>query len=459
MEGRGCRSKGIGQGKTEETLRSEIVSTRLAKVAELARKNPGMVITTLAHHIDKEFLEEAWRRTRKDGAPGIDGTTAAEYEAELDVNLQDLLNRFKRGDYYAPPVRRVNLPKGDGKTRPIGIPTLEDKVLQRAVTMVLEAVYEQDFMNCSYGFRPRRSAHDALKVLRDGLMEMRGGWVLDVDIKSFFDTIDHKHLRGFLDQRVCDGVIRRAIDKWLKAGVFESGAVHYPREGTPQGGVISPLLANVYLHEVLDRWFEETVKPQLAGRGFLIRYADDFVIVLERGSDARRVMKALPQRFERYGLTLHPEKTRMIWFGRPGKKDGSDPPPPAGPGSFDLLGFTHIWAKSRNDHWVVKQRTAKGRLRKALARVSQWCEQNRHLPVREQWKKLCAMIVGHCAYYGITGNSSALERFRHELGRLWKYWLGRRSQRAHLTWGKFELLLERYPLPPAIAVRSELRRA
>jgi group II intron reverse transcriptase/maturase len=255
------------EGKMNETPGSENISTKLQRIAELARQRSGVALTTLAHHIDTEFLGEAYRRTRKDGAAGVDGQTAKEYAAQLKVNLAALLDRFKSGEYRAPPVRRVHIPKGDGRTtRPIGIPTFEDKVLQRAVTMVLEAVYEQEFLECSYGFRPGRSAHQALQSAWKGLMRMGGGWVLEIDIKSFFDTVDHGHLRSFLDQRVRDGVIRRMIDKWLKAGVLEDGRVSYPDEGTPQGGVLSPLLANVYLHEVLDKWFEKDVLPRMRGK-------------------------------------------------------------------------------------------------------------------------------------------------------------------------------------------------
>jgi RNA-directed DNA polymerase len=258
-----------------ETSTSTPISTRLKSIAELASKAPDMVIRTLAHHIDVEFLREAYRRTRKDGAVGIDGQTADEYARHLDENLQSLLDRFKSGRYRAPAVRRVHIPKGDGGTRPLGIPTFEDKVLQRAVTMVLEAVYEQDFLDCSYGFRPGRSAHQALKALWNGLMDLGGGWVLDADIKSFFDTLAHGHLRNFLDQRMTDGVLRRAIGKWLNAGVLEEGRIERSSEGTPQGGVISPLLANLYLHYVLDQWFAEEVQPRLKGVAFLVRYADD----------------------------------------------------------------------------------------------------------------------------------------------------------------------------------------
>src|ERR1700692_1928502 len=258
-----------------ESSSSGNISTRLQRVAELAREMPQQALSTLAHHIDEDFLREAYRRNRKDGAVGIDGQTAEDYETNLEANLASLLARFKSGRYRAPAVRRVHIPEGDGtKTRPIGVPSFEDKVLQRAVAMVLEAIYEQRFDGGSYGFRPGRSAHQALETLWKKLMDMGGGMVVDVDIQAFFDTLDHTVLRRFLDQRVRDGVLRRTIDKWLKAGVLEKGALSYPESGTPQGGVISPLLANVYLDEVLDRWFEAEVKPRLEGEAFLVRYAD-----------------------------------------------------------------------------------------------------------------------------------------------------------------------------------------
>jgi RNA-directed DNA polymerase len=253
------------------------ISTQQEKIAQQSRQAPSMRWTTLAHHIDLKWLHEAYRRTRKDAAVGIDGVTAQEYEVALEANLTGLLERLKTGSYRAPAVRRVHIPKdgAQSKTRPIGVPTLEDKILQRAVLMVLEPVYEQDFMDCSYGFRPGRGAHQALEALWKELMGIGGGWVIDLDIQSFFDTVSREHLQGFLDRRVRDGVIRRVIGKWLNAGVMEDGAVWYPEAGTPQGGVISPLLSNLYLHEVLDRWFASEVKPRLAGRAFLVRYADD----------------------------------------------------------------------------------------------------------------------------------------------------------------------------------------
>jgi group II intron reverse transcriptase/maturase len=302
----------------KETSSSESISTKLERIATLAKEGPQMAFTTLAHYIDLEWLAEAYRRTRKGGATGVDGQTAREYAENLEGNLQSLLDRAKSGTYRAPPVKRIHIPKADGaQTRPIGIPTFEDKVLQRAVAMVLEAVYEQDFLDCSYGFRPGRSAHQALEVLQNEAVRMGGGWILEVDIRKFFDTLEHSHLREILGRRVRDGVIMRLIGKWLKAGVMENGAVTHPGVGTPQGGVISPLLANVYLHEVLDAWFEREVGPRLKGRGLLLRYADDAVMLFSCEVDARRVMDVLPKRFGKYGLTLHPEKTRLVEFRRP----------------------------------------------------------------------------------------------------------------------------------------------
>jgi len=433
---------------------SMTVSPKLERIAKLAKQAPEMAFTSLSHHIDIDWLREAYRRTRKDGAVGVDGQSASEYAANLEGNLQSLLDRAKSDTYRAPPVRRVHIPKGDGsQTRPIGIPTFEDKVLQRAVAMALEAVYEQDFMNCSYGFRPGRSAHQALSALREEAMRMGGGWILEVDIRKFFDTLDHVRLREMLRRRVRDGVLLRLIGKWLNAGVLEAGELSHPEGGTPQGGVISPLLANIYLHEVLDVWFEQVVKPRLRGGAYLVRYADDFVILFSYGDDARRVLRVLPERFGKYGLTLHPEKTRLVEFRRPDRRRMPGEGSADGPGTFDLLGFTHLWALSRRRVWVVKQRTASDRLSRALKSVAEWCRRNRHLAVSQQWKALNAKLRGHFGYFGLEGNSQRLASFRDALIRTWREWLNRRSQKARMTWGRMGLLMKRYPLLPA-RVRS-----
>jgi RNA-directed DNA polymerase len=327
-----------------ETPGSSTISTKLERIARLAREAPTMAFTTLAHHIDVDWLREAYRRTRKDGAPGVDGQTAEQYAANLEENLRSLLERAKSGTYRAPPVRRVHIPKGSGaETRPIGIPTFEDKVLQRAVTMVLEAIYEQDFLDCSYGFRRGRSAHHALETLQNQAVWMPGGWVLEIDIRKFFDSLDHKRLVEILRRRVLDGVLLRLIGKWLRAGILEDGGITYPEAGSPQGGVISPMLANIFLHEVLDTWFDREVTPRLSGMAHLIRYADDAVLLFAKEGDARRVLAVLSKRFEKHGLALHPDKTRLIEFRRPDRHPPSDGDATGRPGTFDLLGFTHYW--------------------------------------------------------------------------------------------------------------------
>jgi RNA-directed DNA polymerase len=427
------------------------ISTKLQRIAELARQAPCMAFTNLAHHVDVEFLKEAFHRTRKDGATGVDGQTAQEYAEHLEENLQSLHERLKSGTYRAPPVRRVYIPKGDGKSeRPIGIPGFEDKVLQRSAVMILTAIYEQDFRDCSYGFRPGRSAHQAVEAVWKGLMAMDGGWVLELDIRSFFDELDHVWLRAFLDKRVRDGVIRRVIHKWLKAGVMEEGAITVPDAGSPQGGVISPLLANVYLHEVLDVWFEDVVKPRLKGHAFMVRYADDAVLVFREEGDARRVLDVLPKRFEKHGLRLHPEKTRLVDFRRPGQHR---------PETFDLLGFTHYWGCSRQGQPVVKRKTSRKRFTRALKTIAAWCRKFRHEPVRWQSRELGRKLTGHCAYYGITGNAEALSRFKRFIERIWRTWLSRRSQRGALSWDRFTAILRRFPLPQPRVVHSVYRPA
>jgi group II intron reverse transcriptase/maturase len=390
-------------------------------------------------------MKEAYRLTRKDGAPGIDGVTAADYEANLEANLLDLLERIKSGHYRAPPVRRTYIPKADGSLRPLGIPTFEDKVAQRAVTMVLEAVYEQDFLPCSYGFRPGRSAHQALRNLERDIWAKRLYWVVDIDISKYFDSIPHSHLRAFLDQRVTDGVIRRMIDKWLKAGAVEDGLLRRTIQGSPQGGVISPCLSNVFLHHVLDDWFETEVRPRLQGDCTLVRFADDAVMAFDALVDAQRVLAVLAKRLARYGLTLHPDKTRLVDFrplltdhARHLETDGS---------SFDFLGFTHVWGRSRKGKPLVRQLTAKGRYARALAAVTDWCRTNRHRSIPDQHRHLSSMMRGHFAYYGVGGNKRRLHWFACQVGRIWQKWLSRRDRRSAVRWTRFNEILRQHPLP------------
>jgi group II intron reverse transcriptase/maturase len=425
------------------------VSTKQQRIAELAQQAPQMGFTSLNHHLDLLWLAEAFNRTRKRAAPGVDGQTADDYGLHLLDNLASLRDRAKSGTYRAPPVRRVRIPKGTGnETRPLGIPTLEDKVLQRAVVMALEPIYEQDFLDCSYGFRPGRSAHQALAALWQQAMDLGGCWLVEVDIRKFFDTLDHAQLRSLLRQRVRDGVLLRLIDKWLKAGVLEDGELTYPEAGTPQGGVVSPLLANVYLHYVLDEWFVQVVKPCLKGRAFLVRYADDFVMGFACEEDARRVLDVLPKRFGKYGLTIHPDKTRLVPFRRP------DRTPPAAGGqrgsqaeSFDFLGFTHYWSRSKKGNWVVKRKTAGSRFHRAVKKIGEWCRLNRHRPIGEQHQSLWQKLRGHFAYYGVIGNLVCLQRLRYEVVRLWRKWLSRRKRRGQFAWSRMNGLLKALPLP------------
>jgi group II intron reverse transcriptase/maturase len=452
VEGSGASSHGSSKGKATEMSDSEVVSTRLRRIAELAEGALDMAFTSLNQHLDLTWLREAYRRTRKDGAVGVDGQTAKEYAANLEDNLKDLLERAKSGSYRAPPVRRVYISKGKGKgTRPLGIPTFEDKVLQRAVLMILEPVYEPIFKNFSYAFRPERSPHQALDHLWHEGMATGGGWILELDIKSYFDAIPHADLRRILRKRVCDGVLLRLIGKWLKAGVLEDGRIHHPRSGSPQGGVISPILSNIYLHEVLDEWFVEVVRPRLKGRGFLIRFADDAVLGFTTEGDARRVLKALPKRFERYGLTLHPEKTRLVQFRKNGHGSGRSQEK-QGPGTFDFLGFTHYWGKSRKGGKVIKRRTAKDRFSRAKSKLAEDCRRIRHLPLMVQHRILGRKLRGHYAYFGIPGNSEKIRHFWLAATRVWHKWLNRRSQKRSLTWERFLRFLHRVPLPmPRIA--------
>jgi RNA-directed DNA polymerase len=426
-----------------DTLRSPTVTTKLQRLAEQANHNPERVFTNLAHLIDVDFLREAYRRTSKSSAAGIDGVTAKLYAEHLDDNLHDLHDRLRRGRYQAAPVVRVWIEKEDGGQRPIGKPAFEDKIVQRAVAMLLEAIYEQDFSDSSYGFRPGRSPHQALHALRTHCMEEGIGWIVDADVSGYFDSIDRTRLREVLRRRVNDGRIMRLIGKWLRAGVMEEGVLHHPETGVVQGGVISPVLANIFLHHVLDEWFEREVQPRLKGRSFLTRFADDWIIGCELETDAQRLMAVLPKRFGRFGLSLHPEKTVLIRFRKPTTRKGSGD----GNGTFDFLGLTHYWTRSRRGYWVIHRRTARKRLRRTKKALWRWCRANRHLPLKDQYRKLCQKLRGHFQYYGIRGNYRLLSEVRRHAEKAWRYWLSRRSHKSAISWEKFQKLKAVFGLP------------
>ena len=427
-----------------DTSRSQTISTKLQKIAEQAISHPQMVFTTLAHLIDVDLLREAYNRTRKNAAAGVDGVTAAEYGANLEENLRDLYERMRSGRYIAPPVKRSWLDKEGSGKRPIGEPTFEDKIAQRAAVMLLGAIYEQDFHDFSHGFREGHSQHQALQQLWQQCMRMNIGWIVDADVSGFFDNLDHRWLRRIIQQRVNDGGILRLIGKWLKAGVLEEGLVTYPEKGTPQGAVISPLLSNIFLHHVLDDWFVREVQPRLKGRCFLIRFADDFVIGCQWEADARRVMEILPKRFGRFGLAIHPEKTVLTRFRRPKGGENSA----KGSGTFDFLGFTHYWAKSRRGTWVIKRKTRKKSLRRFLRALWVWLRRNRHLPLKEQHKMLCIKLRGHYQYYGVIGNIRMLSKVVHQARRFWRYWLSRRSHKGYINWVKYvDSIVSKFALP------------
>jgi RNA-directed DNA polymerase len=423
------------------------VSTRQQHIAEVAKKYTGSPLTTLSHHMDLLWMREAYARVRRDSAPGVDGQTVADYGENLEANLQSLLERAKKGTYRAPPVKRVHIPKSDTETRPIGQPTVEDKVLNRAVVMLMEPVYEQEFLDCSYGFRPGRSPQQALEALRTAVMAMDGGWVLDVDVRKFFDTIPKRQLREVLRRRIRDGVIDRLIGKWLKAGVWEAGKVTLPEAGTPQGSVISPMLSNVFLHEVLDCWFVQAIKPKLCGRAELIRFADDFVVVCEKREDAEALLEQVSARFQSYGLAIHPEKTRIVDFRHPWRSGDK-------PQTFDFLGFTHYWAKTRRGGWAVTRKTRAKKFRVALANVWDWCKTNRHESMARQHRDLSAKVRGHYAYYGMRGNHRALRNFFDEVQRTWHHWLNRRSHQRNDGARLWKLLADHFPLPPPRIVHA-----
>lgn len=427
------------------TKRAEHMSPGLLKVVQRAQRDPEGQLHSLAHHLDEDALKRAFRRLRKDAAVGVDGVTKEQYGEALERNVAKLHQRLKAKRYRHQPIRRVHIPKDKGKTRPIGISTIEDKIVQGALSELLEMFYEPAFKDCSYGFRRGRSAHNALGALNQALFRGEVSWILEADISSFFDSIGRKMLMEMLRERIADKSLLRLIGKCLHVGILEGAEYSEPEEGTVQGSSLSPVLGNVYLHHVLDLWFERVVQPRLRGKASLIRYADDFVIGFEREDDARRVMKVIGRRFERYSLTLHPDKTRLLNFKRPprGQLKGK------GPASFDFLGFTVFWRRSRKGHWTPGCKTRKARLRRAVWSIADWCRSHRHLPVKQQQAALARRIRGHDNYFGVNGNIRSLQLLRHCVERAWRKWLSRRGAPKPMSWGRFWDLLRAHPLPVA----------
>lgn len=401
------------------------MSTVQLQIAERARKHKDEALNSLYHLIDEELLTESYKRLNKNSSSGVDGKSWYEYGNTARERIPELLQRFQSGKYKAPKIRRVYIPKGDGKQRPLGIPTIEDKVLQTGVKTVMEPIYEEIFKGFSYGFRPGKSQHQAVDYLFRKVSFEGMRYVIDADLQNYFGSINFVQLREFLGRRVNDGVIRKMIDKWLKAGVLEEGQTIYPKEGTPQGGIISPLLSNIYLHYVLDEWFSEQIQPLLKGKSFIVRYADDFVLGFENKEDAMRVMNVLPKRFEKYKLKLHPDKTKIVKI---------DNDKGTGERSFDFLGFTHYLGKSRKGNLVLKRKTSKKKFKQALSRMEDFIKSNRHRRISELIFEINVKLRGHYSYYGISFNYMAIRTFYNEVVRKLCKWLNRRGGKATWTW-------------------------
>jgi RNA-directed DNA polymerase len=449
VEGRG-RAKGNPLEQTAVRTQSrDAASSALERVRQVARQDRKMRFTALLHHVyDLDRLRAAYLGLKRDAAAGVDGETWRHYGEALEENLRDLAGRLKAGAYRAKPVRRAYIPKADGRQRPLGVPVLEDKIVQRATVEVLNAIYETDFLGFSYGFRPGRSQHSALDALYTGLLTRKVNWVLDLDIRGFFDTIDHGWLVKFIEHRIADRRVVRLIQKWLNAGVLEHGKRTRVEEGTPQGGSASPLLANLYLHYVFDLWAQNWRRKQARGDVILVRFADDIVLGFQHRSDAERFQRELTERFAKFNLELHPQKTRLLEFGpfaaehRRRRGEGK-------PETFDFLGFTHICVKKRsNGMFTVLRQTVRKRLQAKLGEVKAELRRRMHRPIRETGAWLRSVVSGHFRYYGVPMNLPALRCFRFQVGGLWMRALRRRSQRRRLTWARMAQHITRW-LPPA----------
>ena len=418
--------------------------TPLSRLSELARADRACQFHSIAHFLTPESLHEAFRSLRKRASAGVDEVTYQDYEKQAQQNIQRLWGRLKSKTYRAQPLRRIYIPKEDGSQRAISIPALEDKIVQRATVRLLEAIFEPDFLPCSYGARPGRNPHQALDELDCVIFREPITHVLELDITSYFDAIVREQLMEMIGWRISDQSILRLIGKWINAGVIDEGRLLVSETGIGQGQVISPFLANVYLHHILDRWFEDEVRPRLKGKAFLVRYMDDAVIGFQNEEDAQRVLKVLAKRFSKYGLSLHPEKTRLIEFGRTAlvkaERTGTRP------ATFDFLGHTHVSARSRRGKFQLKVRTMKKRLKRSLRAVAEWCRNHRHKPLHEQQDTLNAKLRGHYQYYGRASNYQRLEQFYNLVVSIWRKWLSRRTRGTTLSWEQFRNILRRYPL-------------
>ena len=420
------------------------MSTQIDRLTELAKEDAKRQFYSIAHMITFGALYAAFRGLRKKASAGVDGVTYREYERDVAGNLQTLHERLKNGKYQAQPLRRVYIPKENGKQRPISIPALEDKIVQKAMVEILNAIYEQDFLDCSYGFRPGRGQHKALDEMGRVICTRPTGWILEIDVTAYFDSIVREQLMEMIEKRVRDGSVLRLIRKWIQVGVIEEGRLLLSETGTGQGQTISPLLANIYLHFVLDEWFENEVKPRLRGAAHEIRFADDAVLCFQYKEDAERVMEVLPKRFAKYGLTIHPEKTRLLEFGRYAEENAKRQGKKAA--TFDFLGFTYVCARSRKGKFTVHVRTMKKRFRRGLKAIADWCQENRHLPVEKQQKTLNAKLRGHYQYYGRPTNYRSIGRFFREVLHTWHKWLSRRTRGNGMTWEKYAAILRKHPL-------------
>ena len=447
VEGRQQAKGNAGPQNTPRTQSRVGVPSAWDRIRQAATTDKERRFTALLHHVyDIGTLRKAYFGLKRDAAPGVDGETWQSYGEHLENNLMDLSERLRRGAYRAKPVRRVLIPKADGRQRPIGVTTLEDKVVQRALVTVLNCIYEVDFLGFSYGFRPGRSQHDALDALFVGIMKRKVNWVFDADIRGYFDAISHEWLVKLIEHRIADRRVVRLIQKWLSAGVLEDGEWRSSEVGTPQGGGISPLLANVYLHYVFDLWVRDW-RRQAKGDVIVVRFADDIIVGFQHEWEARRFWNELRERFAAFGLELHPEKTRLLEFGpfaaANRKRNGRGKPE-----TFDFLGFTHVCGKTRNGRFVVLRRTMRKRIRAKLREIKDVLRRRWHDPVPEVGNWLASIIRGHLNYYAVPLNFSAIEAFRHQVICLWRRALSRRSQKAHVTWERI-LRLARIWLPRA----------